>query len=253
MEVIAATIRSSLVPFLAEKLGEYIDVETIQSYVDEWLNNGKPGKTTKKRTSQKAKKEVEVVQPVERDDEHDDERDDELRSRAEYEKMKVTDLKVICKERGLSCVGTKATLIDKILGETKSEKKTSPKKTSPKKTSPKHSDTEKKPRRKPKKDDEIISDDEDEQPPKRKLTKKRVDTNQPKVIEKIQQITIDIVTDKFGNDIHEETGLVFNRDNEVVGHVNDEGDVMPLTKSDIDLCRRYNFSCIRDSDFNDEE
>lgn len=245
MEVIAASIRSSLVPFLAEKLAEFVDTETIQSYVDEWLNDGKPGKPIKKRAAQKAKKEEEIVQV-----DHQDDSLVKIHSREEYEKMKVTELKAICKERGLSCVGTKAALIDKILGETKSEKK-------PKKSSPDHSDTEKKPKRKPKDDaDDIYNqptdDDEDEQPPKRKLKSKKRDTQLPKVIEKVKQVMIDIVTDQFGNDIHEETGLVFNKDNEVVGRVDEEGSVIPLTKADIDLCRRCNFSCVRDSDFEDE-
>lgn len=268
MEVIAAAIRSSLVSFLSEKLIDVVDSETIQSYIDEWLSTGTTGNKSNKRRSQSKTVKKDVVKDIEISNSPS-----ELLTREEYEKMKVTDLKNVCKERGLSCVGTKANLIDKILGETGGESAKTPvkkaAKTPVKKSAkveaddgddeqdikPKCKSSLKKKSEKKSATADVHDDQstDDEQPVQRKLkTKKRVEANLPKVIEKVSQVAIEIVSDQYGNDIHEDTGLVFNKENEVIGRVDEDGSVMRLTNQDVECCKRYNFSYIRESDFEDD-
>lgn len=254
MEVIATAIRSSLVSFLSEKLADVVDQETLQSYVDEWLNTGTAGKPApKKRRSQPKKVVKETVKEVE-----DVEKDGE----PDYEKMKVTELKTICKERGLSCVGTKATLIYKIINDIKDKAAI--------KEDIYYSDNEEvaeqqldKQKRKPKKqpkskvlvfDQPTDENTDEEQPPvQRKLKTKKQPVTLPKVIEKVKQVDIEIVTDKYGNAIHEDTGLVFNEVDEVIGHVDKDGSIMRLSNDDVDCCKRYNFNYVRESDFDEDE
>ena len=245
MEAIASVIRSSLVPFLTDKLVDIIDEETIRQYIDEWLTGGTaPVTTPKKRadtkhTKREATKREVTVEP---------EVSAPLLSRGAYEKMKVAELKAICKERGLAVVGTKATFIDRILGLAEETKKKATIKKKKYVSVPDSDNEEPKATRKTKKDQ--VSDSDNEEPePKKKATRKKVVKAVPKVIEISKLDDINIVLDEYGNSIHQETGLAFNLDNEVIGKVDEEGHIMPLNREDLDVCKLYHLSYKLPSDF----
>ena len=73
---------------------------------------------------------------------------------------------------------------------------------------------------------------------------KRIETNKTNIVHKIQTSITNIVIkkNKFGNYEHSPTKLVFNKTTKtVVGKQMDNGDIIELTESDIDLCNEYKF------------
>jgi len=214
MDFIADIIRTNLGSYLAEKIGDTtISEEDIKSYIDQWLAVQNVSKQPVKSKTPSVKKDVQ------NNDDNMMYDNPPLLSKTEYEKMKVADLKAICKKMGISGpLGTKASIIAKILGESDSpvhKKKDTTEKVKPQKV------------------------------PVIKPT--------PKVIEFIQQDVIDLVVDNFGHTIHEESGLIFDTSNKVIGRSAPDGSIMRLDKKDIETCNKYNFEYAIHSDFEFED
>ena len=185
MEAIASLIRSSLVSFLTDKLSGVVTEDTLKEYIDEWIGSaGKKTSTAKQPAVDKREQQPRM----------------EPKSREDYNKLKVADLKNICRERGLSLNGTKANFIDRLLGE--------------------EGEVEK---------------------PKRKPPVKKAKKEVPKVIAKIQPENFQLELDSYGNLVNVKTNMVFVEDT-VVGRVDQEGNVLPLTMQDVEVCKKHNFS-----------
>lgn len=61
------------------------------------------------------------------------------------------------------------------------------------------------------------------------------------------KINYKILKDKYGNYVHSESGLVFRAlDKVVYGKITDDGTVLPLTKLDIEECKKYKFHYVKD-------
>ena len=50
-----------------------------------------------------------------------------------------------------------------------------------------------------------------------------------------------LVDDEYGNKVHEATGLVFNDDQVVIGFIDEDNHVRPLTTEKMDLCKEHRF------------
>lgn len=207
MEAIASLIRSSLVSFLTDKLSGVVTEDTLKEYIDEWIGSaGKKTSTAKQPAVDKREQQPRM----------------EPKSREDYNKLKVADLKNICRERGLSLNGTKANFIDRLLGE--------------------EGEVEKPKRKTPVKKLEVSKTLEDEpEKPKRKPPVKKAKKEVPKVIAKIQPENFQLELDSYGNLVNVKTNMVFVEDT-VVGRVDQEGNVLPLTMQDVEVCKKHNFS-----------
>lgn len=61
------------------------------------------------------------------------------------------------------------------------------------------------------------------------------------------KINYKILKDKYGNYVHSESGLVFRAlDKVVYGKITEDGIVLPLTKFDIEECKKYKFHYVKD-------
>ena len=86
----------------------------------------------------------------------------------------------------------------------------------------------------------LASDKDKKEPPK---VEKKTDKNDPPVVKSIKERTAELAIrkNKFGNFEHSQTGLVFNTDKMVCGHQSDDGKIIDLNNSDIELCKKYKF------------
>jgi len=69
----------------------------------------------------------------------------------------------------------------------------------------------------------------------------------PKIITSIQSSiqAVKIKKNSFGNFEHSETGFIFNKESqEVIGKQNQDGQVIPLTDNDIELCNKFKFKYV---------
>ena len=125
------------------------------------------------------------------------------------------ELSALCKAKGCKCTGTKAALIDRLLGR---ENGPEPKKT---------------------------SDSKKKAEPTKKTTKKT--DRATASLEVVKKLTADIPViplrrNAHGNLVHPETSLVFDKKlNMVVGKQEDDGTVSELTDDDIEACKRFKF------------
>ena len=131
----------------------------------------------------------------------------------ELAKLTKPELSAHCKSRGLKTTGTKQELLDRLTGTTTNVEKTS----------------SEKPLEKP------------------KATPKKVSMATP-IVQKTIQTTIPVFALKknsHGNYQHEETGFVFDKKSkEVVGKQHADGNVMPLTDEDIEVCHKFKFAYV---------
>jgi hypothetical protein len=137
----------------------------------------------------------------------------------EYEKLKKTDLQELCKKRKLKSSGTKAQLIEILMSNTEPAKKVESKKTS-----------------------KVVTkvDEKVETKSKSKTTKKEV--AELPILSKISRPkTVVVRLNKFQNYEDLDTGLVFNKEQYVIGKQNSDGTVDELTPEDIETCRQYTF------------
>ena len=80
-----------------------------------------------------------------------------------------------------------------------------------------------------------------------KTVKDKEQGKEPKIITSIQSSiqAVKIKKNTFGNFEHSETGFIFNKESqEVVGKQNQDGQVIPLTDSDIELCNKFKFKYV---------
>ena len=86
----------------------------------------------------------------------------------------------------------------------------------------------------------LASDKDKKEPPK---VEKKTDKNDPPVVKSIKERTAELAIrkNKFGNFEHSQTGLLFNTDKMVCGRQSDDGKIIDLTNSDIELCKKYKF------------
>lgn len=168
----------------------------------------------------------------------------------DYSKMTIAKLKDLCKERHLTISGTKATLVLRLVDNDKNIAGSD---------LPDGGSDQvviKKARKAPKSKEFIDEEDEEDKPKKRMVKPKADKPAKPKVVEKY--VPTDIVTeqDQYGNVVNVETGFVFGDDDEVKGKVDEEGNVMPLTKDDIEKCKemslKYVVEYIQDTDSEDD-
>lgn len=117
------------------------------------------------------------------------------------------DLKVLCRNRSIPCSGSKAVLIDRLLG--------------------KATDADPKPKEKEKK----------KSPPKKPS---------PSVIQKIVTVPrLSVHRNSFGNYEHPETGFcVDSKTKKVIGKQNDNGTIDDLTPRDLEICLKYGFEFV---------
>ena len=124
---------------------------------------------------------------------------------ADLKKCRVSDLKNICREKGLSVGGTKDILISRIVENENSGSK------SPKSLTP-----------------EVIKTHSDNPPVHTKISSK------------LSQIVIK--RNQFGNYEHVESRLIFNnKTQKVVGKQNPDGTIEELNPETLDLCNKYGF------------
>ena len=129
-------------------------------------------------------------------------------SAAKLMKCNKPELKKLCKDRGLKLTGTKAVLLQRLLGNKEAE------------TVPKKKET-------------------------KSTTKNNQKT--PKIIKKLQTniSTMVIRRNAHGNLEHSESSLVFDRKTKkVIGKQSDDGSILPITKEDINICNKYKFDYI---------
>lgn len=128
-------------------------------------------------------------------------------------KSNKAELAALCKARGIKCTGTKAVLINRLLGKEDGEEEKTEK---PKKA----------PVKKVVKPTESSSS---------KVVKKMLD--------EVDKLSIaPIRRNQFNNYQHPETKLVFHaQTREVIGHQNDDGTIGELTTADINNCKKYKF------------
>jgi hypothetical protein len=125
------------------------------------------------------------------------------------------ELVALCKKNSLKCTGKKEELISRLVGNGSRDG----------------------PKEIPKKDSNPV----DGEAPKRtrkdvaKFLKQRLSSKQKEIC---------LITNKFGNDVHEETQLVFNRTSQATGKQLADGSVSDLTMDDINLCNKYGFDYI---------
>lgn len=85
-----------------------------------------------------------------------------------------------------------------------------------------------------------------------KSVKKRAANDKPPVIRMMEEKKpkIELITDDFGNIVHEETGIAFSHDEEevdgvkcrcAIGYVLESGHLEELTKEKMEVCQRYGF------------
>jgi len=122
-------------------------------------------------------------------------------------KMKVAELKGLCKSRGLKVSGKKQDILARLLGrEVASSEIKSPRKKSPRK-------------------------------------KKKPVAKIPPVQATLKPGEIKIVKNANGDFMHSETSLIFDPDTkEVIARYSEEGGNQGLTKDDIELCNQYRFA-----------
>ena len=136
--------------------------------------------------------------------------------------MKKDELVSLAKSRGLSHTGTKEALISRLTGT--EDEITTKEKSAPTKEKTKEKSKEK--------------------------TKEKTTT--PKVVTQIQKsAAVEIKPNKFKNYEHTDSGLVFDNINgKVIGKQQSDGTVSTLTDSDIEQCKKYNFSFVMPSNLN---
>lgn len=124
----------------------------------------------------------------------------------ELNKLLLSDIKVMCKERGIKSSGTKKILISLLCGE----------------------------------------DPSDSEPNVVKNKPKTKENTEPPVLKKISASipVISIHRNKFGNSEHSETSFVFDKTKKVYGKQNSDGTIDELTEEDIDICNKYKFSYV---------
>ena len=63
-----------------------------------------------------------------------------------------------------------------------------------------------------------------------------------------------IKKNSFGNFVHSPTKFVFDKENKsVVGKEDNHGQILPLTKNDIDICNKYKFKFVVPEDLNTKD
>lgn len=207
---LSADIHASLTKFLIEKLEGIVDADTVDSWIDEWKNSDTKHKTIKKK----------IISSDDDENNSSTKTVTDLFDRESLSKLSNADLKEMCKKRNLTCSGTKAKLVDRLL-DVNSQKL----------------DIDYEPSKKPK-----ISDKK----PK------------PKVVEKLKQ-DFHLEVDEFGNVYHEETGFVFKKirdENHVIGRFDKSRKIVSLNDDDVDECKslnlRYVYTLDEDDDANDD-
>ena len=216
---IVTVIRTSLVPFLLEKMGNDISEDTIQGYVSEWMGGSSPTKVVRS----KAKEAVNLSNLTEAEME-------DVKA-SEYGNLTASKLKALCNDRSLAKTGTKAALIERLKMSDKRPASSSDEVAEP-----------------------IASTSRDDDKPRKRMAKSRSEkkSKKPTVIEKIAPDDIVTEIDEYGNVVHVETGFVFNDSNEVCGKVSKDGTLLTLSNSDIDVVKdmglNYHISYLQDSD-----
>lgn len=122
-------------------------------------------------------------------------------SEQDLTKLKVADLKNMCKEKGLPVSGTKNELIERLSGNTKPTPKPTPK-------------------------------------PKSKPTN---NLQKPVFNQFLDRKPIIIKRNVHGNFEHPETRLVFSQDKKIIGVQHPEGRIDPITIQDLENVYRYHF------------
>jgi hypothetical protein len=125
-----------------------------------------------------------------------------------------------CKLRGIRHIGTKKVLLARLLGKTEDEINTDLDTAKAAKTTTKT-----------------------KSPGKKKLTKKQAISKMSNadVVKSATVPSIKISLNKFDNFEHTLTGLVFDKDRQVIGKQNDDGTIKPLNDDLINECNRYKF------------
>ncbi len=132
------------------------------------------------------------------------------------DKMKKTELQIICRQLSIPITGTKQMLIERI-------KNPPP----------------------PKGSVGGVGGGGDK--PKKPMRIKRITPTVPKVPNVLNKLLTNaalfhISRNAFGNYEHAETHLVFSSDKKVVGRQLPDGTVAPLTEEDIEVCKEYKFN-----------
>ena len=81
----------------------------------------------------------------------------------------------------------------------------------------------------------------------------RSDNKQDNIVEKLDLSLSSVIIKKntFGNYVHAPTNFVFNRDSKsVIGKEDKEGNILVLTKNDINICNKYKFKFTIPDDLN---
>jgi len=296
MEIIATAIQSSLVSFFSEKLNGTIDSQTVASWVDEWLGSHAPARQPQvsppaamqpenlenpelselqklrvsdlkvicknKKLSQSGNK-TELIDKILQSLSTNEVEGSPTLPETEEDKLKklrVFDLKAICKDKKIPQSGTKAELINKILGISAENSGASTSRSrrrgracSRAAVSDSSDDDEKSVEKSAEKSAEESAEKSAEESaeesvvkPRRSLRKKKTALRKVTQLPPVRRVTLE--ADENGTVYHKETGLVFNENNEVIAVFDKEGNIKGLTKKEIKVCNEYAFNYVFSTD-----
>lgn len=281
---IGTVLRSNFIPFLANRLvkkGVLKDGEETVNYmrhlVNEWIDAGEP---TDPRDRVSPSPSVDTTEDVTdcavgnlecKSESVPDDND------IDYGNLKVNELKVLCRRYGLPVTGTKIELVDRCKRAVV-ERRETPNADRSKRVDPPtgnrdirtafeklSTSSEEKKKRK------VVDEGEDE--PKQKISvqkktaTKTLDKSDDRVVEQIRAVvrhhssgdpkrtdSIRLKRCPFGTEYYDPaTRLVFNADNEVVGSLETDGTIEPLTKTTLKLCKEMNLEYVVPFDFFDSD
>jgi len=202
-------LEQTLIPFIAKEHG--IDEgELCNTLIKFFSDNDVEVEVNPKRNLVKKKKSVPIIE--EEEDEEDDLSEEEKTKK--YLSMTLTDLKALLKSKGKTRSGTKAKLVNRLLGRDENIPITV---VAPKK-------------------------------PKAAAVKKPKKDVLPKVLPVVEPQEFELEKNSYGNWIIEISGstLVMKSEesDEVVGIQHEDGEVLPLDSSALEICKQYNFNYI---------
>lgn len=169
------------------------------------------------------------------------------------EKMTLARLKEICRIKSIKVTGTKKQLLSRI------QEHDASKSVEPEDPELKSEDPELKSERKVKKNEKPEDSEDSELKPKRKVKK----NEKPAVLKAMEEKKpeIVIITDIYGNVVHEETGIAFSHDEEeidgvkcryAIGYRLDSGHLEELDAEKMKICDQYSFRYRVPENFDEE-
>lgn len=187
-------------------------------------------------------------------------------------KKTVNELKIMCKDKSLSCTGLKLNLIHKIMGKVTHVPKTPGSRKDTAKTPARPKTPARTPKKTDKPNDKHAEKHAETTTVDKPIEKRNADKQQrpnvsktPRVHDKLKEVktpktykVVPMVINNKSYDVDEENGYVFNKENQVIAMFKDNN-IYPLTLEDIkkiradELCVKYPSTFSEDSSSNEDD